>query len=82
MLVNGTNSDAISTIHTIRTVYPSYIPIEFTTNKVRVHFLDIWIGFQYNFFLDNSLHFSVYEKPFNTYSYPNYSSNHPEHVQA
>ena len=60
--------------------YPPELEINFKINKFCTTFLDITFGLHYTTFASGKLHFSVYQKPFNTYSYTNFSSGHPAHI--
>lgn len=53
-----------------------YLKLNICSND-KINFLDLEISFNFTY---NSLNFSLYTKPTNTYSYLLNSSNHPNHI--
>ena len=61
----------------------SYCPIELEVElKVpnSIHFLDLIYGLGAETYCNDNCYYRVYQKPFNAYSYTNYTSNHPKRV--
>ena len=52
--------------------YPKDLEIEFKVSKFQTNFLDLSFGI----YTEGKCYYRVYPKPFNTYSYKNFSSNH------
>ncbi len=80
LIMKGKIDDIKQYIKLIVEYYPAELEIEFTINKVQAIFLDLTI------YIDNSTYDTgcichrIYQKPFNTYSYTHFSSNHPNSV--
>ena len=79
-LIKGTFEDVLNTVILITNYYPSQIPLKWKINKFSENFLDITTNLNINNNNNNLLSYHIYQKPFNTYSYPHYTSNHPRHV--
>ena len=60
--------------------YPKELEIKLKINKFKANFLDLTLGIGCNTFTDRKVYYHIYQKPFNTYSYTHYSSNHPKGV--
>ena len=67
-------------ISKLASFYPKELEIEFKINKFKADFLDLTLGIGCNTFSNKKVYYNVYQKPFNTYSYTHYSSNHPKGV--
>ena len=78
LLTNKSNTN--QHITDLASFYPKQIPINFSSNKYTVHYLDLTISLNYYTLLFNKIHFKVYQKPHHKYMYPHFSSNHPQHV--
>lgn len=67
-------------IKTLASYYPKELEIEFKVTKFLTTFLDLTYGIGYDTYTKKKCYFRVYQKPFNTYAYINYHSNHPPAV--
>ena len=61
-------------------MYPSQIPITFTSNHNTTHYLDLTLSFNHYTIMNHKVHYQVYQKPHHKYMYPHFSSNHPQHI--
>lgn len=80
LIMKGNLADIKQCIQKIVLYYPSELEMEFTINKFQTVFLDLTIGMDHDTFENGSLHYRIYQKPFNAYSYTHYDSNHPKGV--
>ena len=64
-------------IEKIVSYYPKELEVEFKVTKFQTIFLDICYGLGQCTYANGKLHYRVYQKPFNSYAYLNYKSNHP-----
>ena len=69
--------DIKSFLEEFASYYPKDLEIEFKVSKFQTNFLDLSFGIGYNTYTEGKCYYRVYQKPFNTYSYTNFSSNHP-----
>lgn len=60
--------------------YPKELEIEFTVNKFKADFLDLTYGIGHTTYMNGRGYHYIYQKKFNTYSYTNFQSNHPNGV--
>ena len=72
--------DIKSFLEEFASYYPKELEIEFKVSKFQAYFLDLSFGIGYNTYTEGKCYYRVYQKPFNTYSYTNFSSNHPPGV--
>lgn len=67
-------------ISKLASYYPKELEIEFTVNKFKADFLDLTYGIGHPTYINGRCHHYIYQKKFNTYSYTNFQSNHPDGV--
>ena len=65
---------------TVASYYPKELEIEFKGSKFNTNFLDLTYGIGAETYCNDKCYYRVYQKPFNAYSYTNYTSNHPKGV--
>ena len=65
---------------TVASYYPKELEIEFKVSKFNTNFLDLTYGIGAETYCNDKCYYRVYQKPFNAYSYTNYTSNHPKGV--
>ena len=79
-IIQGNSTNAVKICESIARSMPSGIPITFAINKFSVNFLDLWLEVGENTLSNGHLDYRIYQKKFNTYTYPPYVSNHDTHV--
>lgn len=80
MIINIEPEDIKSFIKTLASYYPKELEIEFKVSKFETTFLDLTYGIGYDTYTKGRCYFRIYQKPFNTYAYLNFNSNHPPAV--
>ena len=65
---------------TVASYYPKELEIEFKVSKFHTKFLDLTYVIGAETYCNDKCYYRVYLKPFNAYSYTNYTSNHPKGV--
>ena len=79
-IIKGSYIECMSTLKDLFCYYPSVLALTGNVSKVSVDFLDLTLSIGHHTLISGMLEYRIFQKPFNTYSYVHYTSNHPRHV--
>lgn len=79
IVLKTTSNQLMLNLHEIKQCYPKELEITFSVNKIHTQFLDITYGIGYTTFINKIVYTSIYQKPYNAYSYIHFNSGHPKH---
>ena len=69
-------SNNIDIIQTLCKLYPKSIPINFVINSKTVNFLDLTLSVNHHTLNHNQIHYCIYQKLFQKFTYVSFKSNH------
>jgi hypothetical protein len=80
MIVRLPQGDICQFVREFASFYPPDLGVTFNISRVQTMFLDTTFGIGHTTILDGSIMYHIYQKPFHTYSYTHFESNHPRSV--